>query len=172
MHPLSFCFFSSFLSLSVTQQRVASVNQVRPFSLAGPWLVLMMFPKRWRGQLRGHRSCSRLFTASRFMSPALFFSLFLPRSCSLSYHIFNIINIDQALHLEPLFNNCLLRLIRALTVSARRSRAKEGGWDLNSLKDLCNFMWITHRCHGRRFSPTRTASSMWKSSTCVVFTSS
>lgn len=109
---------SLFLSLPVTQQRVASVNQVGPFSFAAPWLVLMMFPKRWRGQLRGHPSCSPLFTACRFMSPALFFSPFLPHSSSLSYHIFNIINIDRVLHLEPLLNNWLPRLMQALMVSA------------------------------------------------------
>lgn len=110
--------FSLSLSVSVTQQRVVSVNQAGPFSLAGPWLVLMMFPKRWRGQLRGHRSCSPLFTACRFMFPSLFFPLFLRHSRSLSYHIFSIINIDRAVHLEPLFNNWLPRLIWALMVSA------------------------------------------------------
>lgn len=82
-----FLSLSLFLSLSVTQQRVVSVNQARPFSLAGPWLVLMMFPKRWRGQLGGHRSCSPLFTACRFMSPlSLFFSLSPPLSPSFLPH--------------------------------------------------------------------------------------
>lgn len=42
---------------------------------------------------------------------SLFFPLFLCHSCSLSNYIFNIINIDWAVHLEPLFNNWLLQLI-------------------------------------------------------------
>lgn len=47
-----------------------------------------------------------------YVPPLLsFFPLFLHHSCSLSYHIFNIINIDWAVHLEPLFNNWLLPLI-------------------------------------------------------------
>jgi len=39
------------------------------------------------------------------------FPLFLHHFHSLSYHIFNIITIDWPVHLEPLFNNWLLRLI-------------------------------------------------------------
>lgn len=74
-----FCFFPS---VSVPQQRGASVNQAGPFSFAQPWLVLMMFPKRWKGQLRGHRSCSPPFTACRFMSLLSPFSLFCPHSHS------------------------------------------------------------------------------------------
>lgn len=103
-------------SALVTQQREARVNQAGPFSFVGPWLVLMMFPKRWRGRLRGHSSCSALFTACRFMSP--------PPTLTLSYHIFNIINIDRAVHLEPLFNNCLPWLIQAVMVSLAD---REGG---------------------------------------------
>lgn len=52
---------------------------------------------------------------------SLFFSL-PPALALFSYHIFNIINIDRAMHLEPLFNNCLLRLLEALMASAHGRR--------------------------------------------------
>lgn len=51
-----------------------------------------------------------------YVSPSLFFlSLSLPL-CSISYHIFNIINIDWAVHLETFFNNWLPSLVEALMV--------------------------------------------------------
>lgn len=69
--------FCSFLSLPVPRQRGASVNQAGPLSFARPWLVLMMFPKRWKGQLRGHRSCSPHSPLADLCLSSLFFS-FLP----------------------------------------------------------------------------------------------
>lgn len=76
-------FCCSFLSLSVPQQRGASVNQAGPFSFARPWLLLMMFPKRWKGQLRGHCSCSPHSLLADLCLSSLF-SLFCPHSHSFS----------------------------------------------------------------------------------------
>lgn len=71
---ISLSLFCSFLSPPVPQQRGARVNQARPFSFARPWLVLMMFPKRWKGQLRGHRSCSPHSPLADLCLSLLFFS--------------------------------------------------------------------------------------------------
>lgn len=110
---------SLFLSPSVTQQRVASVNQAGPFSFRRALISADDVSKEVKGTTeRPQQLLSPIHRLQIYVSLSLFFPLFLPHSRSLSYHIFNIINIDRAVHLEPLFNNWLPRLIRALMVSA------------------------------------------------------
>lgn len=74
---------------------------------------------------------SAIHHAQIYVSLFIFFPFFLRHSRSLSYHIFNIINIDWAVHLEPLFNNWLPRLIQTLMVSADKVKEIEQrvwGW--------------------------------------------
>lgn len=66
----------------------------------------MMFPKRWKGQLRGHCSCSPIHCLQIYASP-LFFLFSAPTPTLFLSHIFDIINIDRAVHLEPFYNNWL-----------------------------------------------------------------
>lgn len=99
----------------------------------------MMFPKRWKGQLRGHRSCSPIHCLQIYVSPLSFFSLLPPLPLFFfSSHIFNIINIDRAVHLEPFYNNWLRSLMLALMVSAGGWR-REGGRVLNRYKRFMYF---------------------------------
>lgn len=67
------------------------------------------------------------FTACRFMSLLALFLLSAPTPTRFLSHIFNIINIDRAVHLEPFYNNWLRSLILALMVSAGGWREKVGG---------------------------------------------
>lgn len=87
------------------QRRAIGVNQGRAFSLAEALISADDVSKEVKGDN------SEATTAALPYSPRsdLCFSLFifLRRSRSFSYHIFDIINIDRAVHLEPLFNNWL-----------------------------------------------------------------
>lgn len=107
MHPLSLCVFSASLIYTAEGSKCKSRGTIF-FSRA--LISADDISKEVKGTTqRPPQLLSPIHRVQIYVS--LSFSLFLPHSHSLSYHIFNIINIDRSVHLEPLFNNWLLRLM-------------------------------------------------------------
>lgn len=87
------------------QQRGIGVNQGRTFSLAEALISADDVSKEVKGD--NSEATTAALPYSLCSDLCFSFFIFLHHSLSFSYHIFDIINIDRAMHLEPLFNNWL-----------------------------------------------------------------
>lgn len=116
--------FSLFLPFSVSQQKGSKCKSSRAVFFRGALISADDVSKEVRGDNSEATAAALLYSPPSDLCLLLSFCPLSPHSRSLFYHIFNIISIDRAVHLEPLFNNWLLWLIRALMVSACGQRER------------------------------------------------